>query len=436
MHTNTDIDTDPEEVAVGITRDRAAWSALAVALSGVSCTSNAPTSPPPAAKEAFDPKVVAERLAAGLEQPIDLEDPSTCAVCHAAVYAEWTESMHARAHHAKDPIYGAMRDFRLAKGQNIIGKCESCHAPRAGGDYASAAAMAGVSCAACHNVKAVHTAEYAKGAELIVAAEDDTMRSARDVPLDSSPVHGNGPALPALADGKTLCLACHGKHDNPAQVPVCTTGSELDAHAGDETCVSCHMPEADGPSGAVSDRSRHRSHRFVGPHRAYLQDDPSLLASGVELEVMLDGDTARVTLNNRSGHAFPSGFPGRLALVKVVGLDDEGRAVWQNFAGDPMKESPASVLNKVYVDADGAPTMPPFAKALARDNRLGPDERRTLSFEVPDAVETVEASVLYRLLPPPAAKQLGLAESELAKPVRVVTVSSKRPREPGVTEKN
>jgi hypothetical protein len=386
-----------------------------------SCTAKTSSDSPVEAEKsaAFDPTAVATQLAQNLKQPIDLEDPSTCATCHAAVYAEWIESMHARAHQTKDPIFGAMRDFRLSLGQKIEGKCENCHSPRARGDFASAAALAGVSCAACHNIEAVHAAEYAKGAKLIEIAKDDTMRSARDVTDGSSPVHGNGPALAALADGKTLCLACHGKHDNPAKVPVCTTGSELEAYAGEETCVSCHMPLEDGASGAVSNRSQHRSHRFVGPHRAYLQGDPSLLASGVDLKVTRSDTHVRVEIRNRSGHAFPSGFPARVAWVEVVGLDAKGDVIWRNFSADPMKESPESVFNKVYVDAEGQPTMPPLSVELARDNRLKPDETRVLEFPLPSSVASVRASVIYRLLPVSAAQRLGLGESELAKPVRV-----------------
>lgn len=414
-------------VVVGMTRKRAGvWSVAALAVA--SCTSKAPSvassEGEAESKAAFNPTAVATKLAGQLELPIDIEDPANCAVCHAAVYAEWTESMHARAHQTKDPIFAALRDFRLSLGQKIEGKCENCHSPRAQGRFDSAAALAGVSCAACHNIEAVHSAEYAKGAKLIQIAKDNTMRSARDVPSGSSPVHGSGPALPALADGKTLCLACHGKHRNPAQVPVCTTGSELEEHAGDDTCVSCHMPHEEGPSGAVSNRERHRSHRFAGPHRAYLQDDLRLLASGVELKVERARGAATVEIRNRSGHAFPSGFPGRVALVEVVGLDANGEAVWRNFSGDPMKESPESVFNKIYVDEGGQPTMPPLAVSMARDNRLKPDEVRTLDYVLPDSVETIRASVIYRLLPSSAAERLGLSELDLAQPVRVLTVTS------------
>lgn len=397
-------------------------AAALVALVGVGCKERAAqveTKPP-------GPNQIARELAKTIEQPIDVDDPRTCATCHSAVYEEWTESMHSKAHKTQDPIYAAMRRLRISKGQKIEGKCENCHAPRAKGEYDSLAARTGVSCATCHNLEAVHPSELAKGAKQLVFAPDDTMRSARDVAPGSSPVHANGPAHPALADGKTLCLACHGKHTNPAKVPVCTTGSELEAHAGDDTCVSCHMPPADGPSGAVSDRKTHRSHRFPGPHRAYLQGDPSLLASGVEMQVELRGETLKVTLRNKSGHSFPSGFPGRFAVLGLTGLDDGGEVVWRNFDADPMKRSPQSVLNKVYTTEDGQPTLPPLATKLGRDSRLEPDEVRIIEFPVPGTVKTVQAKLRYGLLPASAAQALELGDDPLTEPVEILSVRATR----------
>ncbi|MGF1507864.1 MAG: multiheme c-type cytochrome [Myxococcota bacterium] len=397
-----------------ITSSVAGRTALLLLLQGIGCTSRAPSSASLDESEPFDPKAIAERLATQTKQPIDINDPSTCATCHGVVYAEWTESMHSKAHHAHDPIYAAMRDFRLSKGHEIQGKCENCHAPRANGRTDSAAALAGVSCSACHNIEAVHEADESEGAKLIVAAKDDVMRSARDIENGRSPVHGNGPALPAMADGKTLCLACHGNHSNPAGLSVCTTGSELDAHVGKETCVSCHMPEVPGPSGAVNSSKTHRSHQFVGPHRAYLQDDPSILASGARLQVELEPGRVRLRLENRSGHSFPSGFPGRVVTLRVQGFDADGQEVWSN-AG-----APDTVLRRAFLDAEGKPTMPPFAKQVGPDTRLKPDEVRSMEFEVPKKVVAVRAALQYRLLPDTAAKIMGLS-GPLARPISVIS---------------
>ncbi len=384
----------------------------------IGCSPQRETSTSPAPVE---PHPQAVELAKGLELPLNLDDPAQCAVCHSAVAAEWRESMHARAHQDNDPLFAAMRDFRLSKGQLIEGKCERCHSPRS---TESPIAQTGVSCATCHNLEAVHLDRKGHGIMLLEFAQDDTMRSARDVENGRSPVHGNGAAHPALADGKTVCLACHRDHTNPAGVPVCTTGSELEASSSDASCTSCHMPEVAGASGLVSDRATHRSHAFLGPHRAYLQDDRDFLASAVKLSVSRTEPGARVTMRNESAHGFPSGFPGRTVVLRLEGKDNQGRVRWRNFESAPMEESPQSVLNKVYVDEEGAPTLPPMAKALGRDNRLAPDETRTLDFVLPKEITTVEASLHYSLIPASAAKRLGFTDPILTKSVEVARATS------------
>ena len=363
----------------------------------------------------------AVELAKAIERPLNLDAPSQCAVCHATVAAEWSESMHSQAHQEYDSIYAAMRRFRLAKGHDIEGKCETCHSPRGA---KGPVAKTGVSCAACHNIEAVHTSDLALGNKLIEYDPGDTMRSARNVESSRSPVHGTGAAHPALADGTTLCLACHANHNNPAGVPVCTTGSELEASSTRGTCASCHMPEVEGPSGAVSNRATHRSHKFLGPHRAYLQDDPSQLAAAVTMTLSRSGSKATVELANQSGHGFPSGFPGRIVVLRLEGRNADGHIVWRNFKSIPTKESPQSVLHKIYLDADGTPTLPPMATKLGRDSRLKPDETRTIQFDVPIRVKTLDASLHYSLLPAAAAKAIGVTDTALIRSVEFMRVRS------------
>ena len=174
----------------------------------------------------------------------------------------------------------------------------------------------------------------------------------------------------------------------------------------------------------MSTRDHHASHIFAGPHRAWYQDDPTFLATAVDLALGLDGSTARLQITNATGHALPTGFPGRMMLVKVRGLDAQGAEVWTNLGDDPMKQDPDAVFNKVYVDADGNPTPAPFAVELRRDNRLKPAETRVLTWTVPSDVATVEAKLVMRLLPPPLAATLGVAEQVEGEPRTVATVTA------------
>lgn len=353
------------------------------------------------------------------------DDPQTCTPCHATVVAEWTESMHSRSHHDKDPIYAAMRTLRIGKeGEDIAEKCATCHHPRALTDVASDVALAGVSCATCHNLAEVKPGE--KGAAALVAGAEGVMRGPTDIAADSSPVHGTGGKLAAIADGKTLCLACHAEEKNKAGVPTCTTGVEMSEAKDDRTCVSCHMPPVATPAGAASPRESHASHAFLGPHRAWLQQDTSLLAGAVGLSARFDGADVVVQLENKSAHGFPSGFPARMAVVVIRGLDATGAEVWRNVKADPMAEHPEAVLNKVYVDAEGKPTLAPYATKLARDSRLTGGETREVRVAVPAEVARVEVALKYWLVAPPAAKALGVSELPEAKPVDAVTTSADR----------
>jgi hypothetical protein len=115
-----------------------------------------------------------------------------------------------------------------------------------------------------------------------------------------------------------------------------------------------------------------------------------------------------------------------MVVFKVVGKDAKGEVVWTNFKDNAMAESPDSVLNKVYHDAEGNKVPAAFAVKLARDSRLKPSETRTIQYEVPKDVVEAEASLVYFLLPPPLAKKLEIADKPEAKPKKIMSVTAKR----------
>lgn len=360
---------------------------------------------------------------------IDVDDVALCAACHGAVVDEWRTSMHAQAHHDADPIYGAMRAFRMEKqGPGLATKCAQCHGPRDPGHPDGAVARTGVGCAACHAIGAIDTdGGKRKGAGAFTWSSPPVLRGPNDVAADAAAPHGVGPAAPWIADGRTLCLACHGEMRNPQGAPTCQTGAEYAEGAGDTPCTGCHMPEVEGPSGAASTRASHRSHAFLGPHHLWREaGDAGFLAGAVAIEGRLEGGSLVATLRNTTQHAMPTGFPGRLVIVRATGFDAAGDAVWRNFETDPVAEDPDAVLRKVYVDDQGEPTMPPFAARLEADTRLAPGEARDLRWAVPGAVVRAELALVYRLLPPPAAETLGIADTPEAgaRTMRTVEVAA------------
>ncbi|RZO65005.1 MAG: hypothetical protein EVA89_02970 [Sandaracinaceae bacterium] len=361
---------------------------------------------------------------------IDIDDPSACASCHATVVEEWRTSMHAHAHHDEDPLYGAMRRFRMEReGPELASGCAQCHGPRDPSNPDSPAARVGVGCAACHGLASVDRGEGSRmGARALTYSQSGAMRGPHDVPASAPAPHGVGDAAPWITDGRTLCLVCHDAVSNPQGVATCTTGAEHAQAGADQSCTSCHMPQVEGASGAVSSRATHRSHAFMGPHHLWREGEQgtAFMASAVSATPSLTGTSLAVTLRNRTQHAMPSGFPGRMVVVRAIGFDEAGAEVWRSFREDPMTEDPDAVLNKVYVDAEGAPTMPPYATEIARDNRLRPDEARQLTWTVPSSVTRAEIQLIFRLLPPSAARALGLSEDPVAQPRPLLAVTVTR----------
>ncbi len=293
---------------------------------------------------------------------VDHTDPLACAGCHAEVVTQWQESMHSRAHQDNDPVFAGMRALRMKKqGEGVAAKCARCHNPMAPEAPDSPAGEAGVGCGACHGEGAVADA----------------------------------------SDGRTVCMHCHDATKNPAGEATCTTGPE-NHDAGGLACTACHMRATDGTV----------THQFLGPHRAYYQDDPSLLARAVSVDMARDGDQLTLTVANASGHAFPTGFPGRVAAIRLVAADDTS-------GGEPLAAPDELKWFKRYVDEAGKPTLPPFAAKLDLDARLQAGEIRTVTVALPKGTGPVRAELVYRLMPPPVVKALGLEGAPEARPVVV-----------------
>jgi hypothetical protein len=143
----------------------------------------------------------------------------------------------------------------------------------------------------------------------------------------------------------------------------------------------------------------------------------------VALTAELREGTATLTLSNRTGHAFPTGFPGRMASVVVRGFDASRKEVWTSLGPDGLP-APDALLNKDYVDAEGKPVPSPFSQELARDNRLKPGETRAITFAVPAGVARIEAQLRFHLMAPKLAEALGLGDAAEAKPQVVATVEA------------
>jgi hypothetical protein len=342
---------------------------------------------------------------------VDLDDPAACRTCHGAIVEAWETSQHARAHHSRDPIFAAMRTRRMAvEGDGLARACGQCHGPRDTAEPESAVAATGVSCATCHAVADVGTEGH--GAQRLTWTTGSTLLGPHDLAPGASPAHGTGPSPPHMQDGSQLCLSCHGVMTNPHGVATCTTGSEFAEADTGGSCVGCHMPWVEAPSGVVSSRARHRSHAFAGPHHAARNLDPALARTALSLATgVLEGAMLHVSLSHQSAHAWPSGFPGRMGVVQIRGFDADGAPVWEVDAGAPTPSPPGLRLGRFFEDADGQPVAAAFAQRETADTRMAAASHRLWSQSIPGTVTALEVSVVHHLLPPPAMASMGLADS-------------------------
>jgi len=168
------------------------------------------------------------------------------------------------------------------------------------------------------------------------------------------------------------------------------------------------MPKVAGRPTLHSTRDVHSSHAFLGPHRAWYQNDKQLLASAFSLEGALDEAKLSVSLKNLTGHSLPTGFPGRMMMIDCDGFDGKGAKVWS---------CQQTKLHKVYVDAEGKRTLAPYGVRISEDTRLKPNEDRSFDFAPGKSVVSVSVRISMRLLPPGLAKKIDLVKAPEGSPV-------------------
>jgi len=149
-----------------------------------------------------------------------------------------------------------------------------------------------------------------------------------------------------------LCFPCH----EPTHQAF-SEYYESDAFATGVRCVDCHMqPRGDGG----------RSH---GPNGGL---NAEFVKRAVGWSAAIRDGAVEVELRNRTGHKFPGEIPSRSFLVRVDFPDR-----------DPVYE----LLRR------------PHKKESRADNRLAPDEVRTLRFALPAEVATARVTLLFKPLP-------------------------------------
>ncbi|MDH4229789.1 MAG: hypothetical protein OEW11_08625 [Nitrospirota bacterium] len=252
-----------------------------------------------------------------------------CGRCHAAIYAEWRTTMHARAW--TDPL---VQSYWKKEGELWV--CRTCHTPleaqqpvtvlavedghidrpvtEPNEHYDPALVDEGVTCASCH-------------------VRGGTIFGPNRTPAPGAP-------HPTAYDPNLLspeaCYRCHQVPDGA--MPFFAGGPCADdfqfrngpyARNG-YTCQSCHMPTVDRAVASGSPVRSTRSHIWRGGHAPEMLRKALTVRLAPDVPLWGDGQrlvfTARLT-NSGAGHPIPIGDPNRHFTVHWELINDKGRVV-------------------------------------------------------------------------------------------------------------
>jgi hypothetical protein len=371
----------------------------------------------------------------------------------APLASDWQATMMAQSF--KDPLWRAVMEAEVEENPDrqrfIENKCQTCHAPVArtqayvdgtneltfAAARPSPLAGEGVGCTLCHQIQANglgtdarFTGQYRIGTERhIFGPYDDVLTMPMQRHVDYTPMHG-----PHTQDS-ALCATCHTlftpildaagnvQGEFPEQVPYLEWRQSDFARQG-QHCQDCHMPRLDEAVKVSSrppwlePRAPFWKHQFVGGNafmltlfadharpleanadaeqfeamirhtRAQLQR-----AAGLQLSARREADQAivDVTVENRTGHKFPTGHPYRRAWLHVRVRDARGRTLFESGAVDKAGALPGlvdgytphrdcitapdqtQIYQSVMGDPEGAPTWSLLRGArYLKDNRIPP----------------------------------------------------------------
>jgi hypothetical protein len=247
-------------------------------------------------------------------------------------------------------------------------------------------AAEGVSCTLCHQIsrQGLGTKESFSGGFLVTPATPTGATIFGPFPVDSGRARlmhsatGVTPAEGPHIQESALCATCHTLYTNalgadgrvvgslPEQVPYLEW--QHSAYRTERSCQSCHMPEVIQPTAVASVLGELRPglsrHTFVGGnafmlrmlnrYRAELAVDAlpgeleanaratlaqlQLHTAAISASAVRGADgvlTIEVSVQNQTGHKFPTGYPSRRSWLHLTVRDDNGRVLFESGAVQP-----------------------------------------------------------------------------------------------------
>ncbi|BBG65050.1 hypothetical protein NNO_0347 [Hydrogenimonas sp.] len=353
------------------------------------------------------------------------ESSKICKTCHPLIYREYSDSMHRKSSIYNDKVHRAVWNMHPLKKKRKY-NCATCHSPsdrkliEALKDGRPALPEKGeiqkyepIGCTYCHRIERI---EHGKKANINIVSEKSRLyyaakngRTEKSVvkyhktsdmmglgkSSEGSPFHTIDYGNVNFSNGR-MCLGCHEFKKNSKGFPVCSMDLERSKN-GKRNCITCHMPQVEGPISTLSGEKSHAYHGFSGLHNR-----PELLADWVKLKVKSDSaGKLMVVLKNEADHTLFA-HPLRLAQLRVT-----VKRGAEEFKLPPVEFF--TVLGK-----DGRPAMPWAAETVLKQNRIEAHESLKIDFDFNlERGDRVKAVLGYYIVNPKAAKKLGIEKGRL-----------------------
>lgn len=295
---------------------------------------------------------------------LTLGGPTTCLPCHAAVYDEWSDSMHSQAF--LDPQVRApdqSDNFRKTE-------CLPCHAPRPIFEHGIEEGQRvlarierradGVDCLSCHGLGA------AEG-NGVAATRPGLTGACRPVQRTELLSHA-------------ACAACHDQH-NTHQEWLASP-----AAAAGISCADCHMQPVERTGTEAGAPRTGASHRFLGGR------DRQFALDGLTLDHTVSDGVLDVTLHNTAaGHNLPTDSRNRALDLVVTVFGADGRPVDGDDASSRQAwERPGTARMRF---------RNPYRSSGRPSTQLPAGETATLSVPLPTGARRAVIELLYKLQP-------------------------------------